>query len=119
MSKHLCDSEFPWCPPDARAGDFYKLRVKDLSPTQFAVGKAEVAVRTARLRRKYNKDPGKLHDYLRDRPVPIVVRGKRFLLVLKALEPAIPVAGDVTRQRLPCTERKLPCESAVAQNAGL
>ena len=81
MSKHLCDSEFPWCPPDARADDFYKLRVKDLSPTQFAVGKAEVAVRTARLRRKYNKDPGKLHDYLRTRPVPILVRGKKFYLV--------------------------------------
>ena len=43
MTQHLCDSEFQWCPPDARTGDFYKLRVKDLSPTQFAVGKAEVA----------------------------------------------------------------------------
>ena len=81
MSKHLCDSEFPWCPPEARVGDFYKLRVKDLSPTQFAVGKAEVAVRTARLRKKYNKDPGKLHDYLRTRPVPILVRGRKFFLV--------------------------------------
>jgi hypothetical protein len=40
MTKHACDSEFPWCPADAKAGDFYKLRVKDLSPTQFAVGRA-------------------------------------------------------------------------------
>ena len=37
MTRHVCDSGFPWCPPDTRAGDFYKLRVKDLSPTQFAV----------------------------------------------------------------------------------
>ena len=40
MTKQLCDSEFPWCPADAKAGDSYKLRVKDLSPTQFAVGRA-------------------------------------------------------------------------------
>ena len=43
-------SGFTFCswhqyPADARAGEFYKLRVKDLPPTQFAVGKAEVAVR--------------------------------------------------------------------------
>ena len=29
MTQHLCDSEFPWCPADARNGDFYKLRVKE------------------------------------------------------------------------------------------
>ena len=81
MTKHLCDSEFEWCPPDARAGEFYKLRVSDLSPTQFAVGKAEVLVRTERMRKKLAKDPGKLHDYLRVRPVPIVVRKKKFYLV--------------------------------------
>ena len=81
MTKHLCDSEFDWCPPDARAGDFYKLRVGDLSPTQFAVGKAEVLVRTGRMRKKFATDPGKLHDYLRVRPVPIVVRKERFYLV--------------------------------------
>ena len=45
MSKQICDSEFPWCPADAKAGDFYKLRLKDLSPTQFAVGKAEIQMR--------------------------------------------------------------------------
>ena len=44
MTKHLCDSEFSWCPADARTDEFYKLRVKDLSPTQFAVGKSEVDV---------------------------------------------------------------------------
>jgi hypothetical protein len=81
MSNGLCDSEFDWCPPDARSGDFYKLRVKDLSPTQFAVGRAEVAVRVGRMRKKFNKDPGKLHDYLRTRPVPVVIRKKRFFLV--------------------------------------
>ena len=81
MSQHICDSEFPFCPADARNGEFYKLRVKDLSPTQFAVGKAEVAVRAGRMRKKLTKDPGKLHDYLRVRPIPIVIRGKRFYLV--------------------------------------
>ena len=81
MTKHLCDSEFPWCPADARADEFYKLRVKDLLPTQFAVGKAEVDVRAGRMRKKFRKDPGRLHDYLRVRPIPVVVRGKRFYLV--------------------------------------
>jgi len=81
MTKHVCDSEFPWCPADARAGEFYKLRIKDLSPTQFAVGKAEIEVRAGRMRKKLKKDPGKLHDYLRVRPIPIVVRGDRFYLV--------------------------------------
>ena len=81
MTKHICDSEFPWCPSDAKAGDFYKLRVNDLSPTQFAVGKAEIQVRAGRMRKKYKKDPAKLHDYLRTRPIPILVRGDKFYLV--------------------------------------
>ena len=81
MSKHVCDSEFPWCPSDAKADDFYKLRIKDMSPTQFAVGKAEIEVRAGRMRKKLKKDPGKLHDYLRVRPIPIVVRGDQFYLV--------------------------------------
>jgi hypothetical protein len=81
MPQHLCDSEFPWCPPDAKAGEFYKLRVKDLSPTQFAVGKAEVDVRAGRMRKKLQKASAKLHDYLRVRPIPIVVRAKKFYLV--------------------------------------
>jgi hypothetical protein len=33
------------------------------------------------MRKKLTKDPGKLHDYLRVRPIPIVVRGKKFYLV--------------------------------------
>ena len=81
MSKHVCDSEFSWCPSDARVDDFYKLRIKDLSPTQFAVGKAEIKVRAGHMRKKLKKDPGKLHDYLRVRPIPIVVRGDKFYLV--------------------------------------
>ncbi len=78
MTRHLCDSEFSWCPPEATAGEFYKLRVKDLSPTQFSVGKAEVEVRAGRMRKKFKRDPGKLHKYLRVRPVPIVVRDDKF-----------------------------------------
>ena len=81
MTQHICDSEFPFCPADAQPGQFYKLRVKDLSPTQFAVGKAEIAVRAGRMRKKLKKDPGKLHDYLRVRPIPIVVRNNKFYLV--------------------------------------
>jgi hypothetical protein len=81
VTSHLCDSEFSWCPADARTGGFYKLRVKHLSPTQFAVGKAEVEVRAGRRPKKFKQDPGKLHDYLRLRPGPIVVRRKKFYLI--------------------------------------
>jgi len=58
MTPHICDSEFPWSPPDARAGDFYKLRLKDFVSMQFAIGKAEVQVHAGRLRKKLNTDPG-------------------------------------------------------------
>lgn len=51
------------------------------APTQFAVGKAEVQVHAGRLRKKLREDPSKLHDYLRVRPIPVVVRGDRFYLV--------------------------------------
>ena len=81
MTKQISDSEFAWCPADARPGEFYKLRVRDLSPTQFVTGKAEVKVRAARMAKKLKKDPHKLHDYLRVRPVPIVVRNERFYLI--------------------------------------
>ena len=37
MIQQVCDSAFPWCPADAKTGELYKLRVKDLSPRQFAV----------------------------------------------------------------------------------
>jgi len=81
LTNHLCDSEFPWCPPNARSGEFYKLKVSSLSPTQFAVGKAEVQVRSGRMKKKFKEDPKRLHDYLRVRPVPVVVRGEKFYLV--------------------------------------
>ena len=48
MSKLVCDEEFPWCTEAAKAGAFYKLRVSDLSPTQFAVGRAEFEVKAGR-----------------------------------------------------------------------
>ncbi len=84
MTKLIHDSEFAWCGPDSRQGELYKLRVKDLAPTQFAVGRAEVKVRAGRLMRKYQKDPNGLkilHDYLRVRPVPIIIRQNSFFLV--------------------------------------
>ena len=40
MTEYICDSEFPWCLADAKAGESCKLRVKDLLPTQFVVGRA-------------------------------------------------------------------------------
>ena len=45
MSKHIIDEEFPWCAPEAKAGEFYKIRVSDLSPTQLAAGRAEVLMK--------------------------------------------------------------------------
>ncbi|MGB5584565.1 MAG: ParB-like protein [Gammaproteobacteria bacterium] len=81
MSKHICDEEFPWCTATASKGELYKLRLKDLSPTQFALGRAEVEFRAAALQKKYKSDPGRLHDYLRVRPVPIVIRENTFYLV--------------------------------------
>lgn len=38
-----------WCRADASQRDSYKLREKDLSPTRFAVGKAEIDVRMSLL----------------------------------------------------------------------
>jgi hypothetical protein len=84
MTKLIHDSEIPWCTPEAKQWELYKLRVKDLAPTQFAVGRAEVEVRAGRLKRKVEKDPDKmrtLHDYLRVRPVPIIIRKDKFYLV--------------------------------------
>ncbi len=81
MSKQLCDEEFPWCTEKGKKGELYKLCLYNLSPTQFAVGRAEVEIRAVGLRKKYQKDPGRLHDYLRVRPVPVVIRGNKFYLV--------------------------------------
>ena len=81
MSKSICDDEVPRCTPKAKAGEFYKLRIDDLSPTQFAAGRAEVLVKAGLYRKKYKKDPQLLHDYLRIRPVPIIVREDKFYLV--------------------------------------
>ena len=73
--------DFDWCPDKPQAMQFYTLLVKDLSPTQFAVGKAEVLYKARRLAKKFARDPHKLHDYLLLHPVPVVKRGKRFYLV--------------------------------------
>ncbi len=84
MTKQIYESEFEWCGPKAKQGELYKIRVADLAPTQFAVGRAEVEVRAGRLKRKYEKDPRgmvSLHDYLRVRPVPVIIRKKSCYLV--------------------------------------
>jgi len=80
-TKHACDSELQWFGEHAQMGGMYKIRIKDLAPTQFAVGKAEMLVRAARMKKKYHHDPQKLHDYLLVRPVPVVRRRGLFYLV--------------------------------------
>ncbi|MGB5406496.1 MAG: ParB-like protein [Thiogranum sp.] len=81
MSKLICKSKYPMCPKDAQPGGIHQLRIGDLSPTQFAVGKAEVDIKSMRMRHKHKHNPQKLHDYLVVRPVPVVVRKNKFYLV--------------------------------------
>jgi len=81
MSKLICKSKYPMCPKDAQPGGIHQLRIGDLSPTQFAVGKAEVDIKSMRMRHKHQHNPQKLHDYLVVRPVPVVVRKNKFYLV--------------------------------------
>ena len=100
MAKAICDDEFPWCTAAGRKGELFKLRLNDLAPTQFAVGRAEVEFRAAGILRKCRQHPDRLHDYLRVRPVPIVIRKDKFYLVdfhhmVRALHDALhPTLGD-------------------------
>lgn len=81
MSEIICKSDFSKLPKDTQPGGIYKLQIKDLSPTQFAVGKAEVEIKAKRMMHKYKHKPQKLHDYLVTRPVPVVLRNKKAYLV--------------------------------------
>ncbi len=81
MAKADRPEDFPWCPEDAQRYQQYRILVKDLSPTQFATGKAEVMTKAERFRRRYKNDPRKLHDYLLVHPVPVVIRKGRYYLV--------------------------------------
>ena len=81
MSKLICKSKYPMCPKYAQPGGIHQLRINQLSPTQFAVGKAEVDIKTKRMKHKHRHNPQKLHDYLVTRPVPVVIRGSKFYLV--------------------------------------
>ncbi len=83
MSKHKfkLSDEYDWCPDKPEPMQFYKLLVKDLSPTQFATGLAEVQYKAGRMAKKYASNPAKLHDYLLLRPIPVVKRGDQFYLV--------------------------------------
>ncbi len=83
MSKHkfkLPDG-YDWCPDKPNSLQYYKLLVNDLSPTQFAIGLAEVQYKAGRMVKKYTGNQSKLHDYLLLHPVPVVKRGKHFFLV--------------------------------------
>ncbi len=82
MSKIKPDypDDFDWCPDKPDPMQFYKLLVKDLSPTQFATGRAEVLYKAGRLTKKFVSKREKVHDYLLLHPVPVVKRGKRFYL---------------------------------------
>ena len=81
MTGKISDWDLPWCSADGVPNQYYKIRVRDLAPAQFAVGKAEVQVRAARMLKKYMKKPQHLHDYITVRPVPVVIRDDRFYLV--------------------------------------
>ena len=52
MTTLICKSKYPQCPKDAQPGGIHQLRLKHLSPTQFAVGKAEVDLKAKRMKRK-------------------------------------------------------------------
>jgi len=73
--------DFDWCPDKPQPMQVYKLLVKELSPTQFATGRAEVLYKAGRMAKKFANSQEKLHDYLLLRPVPVVKRGKQFYLV--------------------------------------
>ena len=81
MDEFIRDDDIALCTKDASPGQIYRSRVDDLSPTQFATGKAEVLTRAARMRKKYRRDPARLHDYLRVRPVPVIMRAGKCYLV--------------------------------------
>jgi len=81
MKEFVSDDDIPLCTQDASAGQFYRLPVDDLRPTQFATGKGEVLTRAARMRKKYQHDPDTLRDYLRVRPVPVILRAGSCYLV--------------------------------------
>ena len=61
--------DFDWCPDKPQHMQVYKLLVKDLSPTQFATGRAEVLYKAGRMAKKFASSTEKLHDYLLLRPV--------------------------------------------------
>lgn len=73
--------EMPALSPGACPGEFGSLRVTELRPTQFAVGRAEVVVKAGRFRRKQAKGAQHVRDYLAARPVPVIARGDRFFLI--------------------------------------
>ena len=83
MSKQkiIYSDDFDWCPGKPEPMQYYKLLVNNLSPTQFATGRAEVLYKSGRMAKKFKSSPDKLHDYLLLRPVPVVKRGSQFYLV--------------------------------------
>ncbi|MCK5696887.1 MAG: hypothetical protein KAI02_01920 [Gammaproteobacteria bacterium] len=80
-TKFILSNDFDWCPDKPITMQTYKLLVNDLSPTQFATGKAEILYKSDRFSKKFKSDPNKLYDYLLLHPIPVVKRGKKFYLV--------------------------------------
>jgi hypothetical protein len=62
--KFKLPDDFDWCPDKPEPMQVYKLLVKDLSPTQFATGRAEVLYKAGRMAKKFVSGKEKLHDYL-------------------------------------------------------
>jgi len=81
MAAFVDDPGVPRCTKKAQLGQIYRLRIKDLSPTQFATGKAEVLTKAGRMRKKFGHSSKKLRDYLRVRPVPVVLHKGHYYLV--------------------------------------
>ena len=83
MSTHKfkLSNDFDWCPDKPMPMQFYKLLVKNLSPTQFATGQTEMLYKARRLAKKFSGNSHRLHDYLLLRPIPVVKRGNTFYLV--------------------------------------
>lgn len=67
------------CTLNSPQGNICQLKIKDLSPTQNAVGYDEINNKVERIRKKNSNE---LQDYLISRPVPIIIgNGNKFYLI--------------------------------------
>ena len=99
MTKTIFESEVPWCGPEAKRGELCKLRVKDLAPTQFAVGRAEVEVRAGRFRKKYRRGGPSFSPFRRKPPLRSNETGARATPGAFAVKaPALPFMNRASNE---------------------